>query len=611
MKTTLVSANQLSFDSIIPLYECIGILTLASILKKEMLEVDIVDLARDSLKLKEGYDLAFDSFSDKILNTKPDVVAISSMPSTLPFAIILCQWIKDKNKDIITILGGSGSSFQADKIILNFPDINFVMRGEAENSFPLFLKELENHKNINHNFNIDGLVYKINNKIIDNGWPDAVKNLDNYPIPLYELCEPHSDGGINLGRYNSIGVENGRGCVYKCTFCSSSYFFNRNNRLKSVDRVLQEIKKAVSYIGIKDIMFHHDIMTYDKPYINELCVKLKEQLPEITWSCNTRLDAIDNELVKTMYDSGCREIFIGVEGTTENIQNIVGKKVDLVKMEEIINSMYEAGYKRFCLSCIIGIPGTTKQDIHSFFSLAFKYKLKYRFKINIQLHPLRPVLGSKLYEEHKNNLEYDDHGHVDTAYIPKNWSNVIALIKKHPEIFSTFYHIRYNSTHREEDIKFSFIINCLETCFANSLCFAFSVLQDRLIDNIVDKIHQITIPEIISIDETKYFEFGKTLKSFIEMLIEDKETCKLYTIIADIEIYSEELLYYKNSDSSKVLSSEYNPGKLMDLVNNNFGDFNLMDSLKKGKLKNYLMFYDIENKIIKYIEIPNSLIAIK
>lgn len=597
MKVSLISANQISFQTIVPLFENVGILSLGAILKDNSFPIQLIDISHYTNLYQHDFDLLFNQIAYKLLTSNPDIIGISTMSNTLPFALEIAKRVKQEDKSIKIVMGGSGVSFCPDKLLKKFHFIDYIMKGESEESFPKFLDYLRSKIPVEEIPEIKGLAFRKGDQIIDYGWPDPIKDLDQFPLPLYELCSNHDMSEIHLGRYSGIGIELGRGCVYNCTFCSTTSYFKRIHRLKSIPRILEEVKKAVHYIGLNQVAFHHDLITLNNDYINKLCDEFKIQFSNITWSCNTRLNTINPDLLKKMYDSGCREIFFGLEGTTEKMQKLVRKNLKLGELDSICNHIVDLGFHRFSLSCISGIPGTDKEDMISFFNLALKYKSLYLDQFNIQLHTLMPGLGSELYRENKDNLVYDTYGSITTTHIPEAWGISTKLIEENPDIFSIFHHIEYNSTHRLKDIKYVLLAICIDTCFKTSLSYSYKLLGERLPLYLVDQIDRIPLPKIGTLETNEYFKIGKILKYIIiELLNQNQLSIEIFSDLIEYELKSEEVLNKKESSDIKFMESKYDIFDLIEKLHKSRFNLNQTYHLDKNF---YSIFWDHETEKVK------------
>ena len=90
-----------------------------------------------------------------------------------------------------------------------------------------------------------------------------------------------------------------RGCPYSCIFCSKSVFGNKY-RHNSPAYVVKQIRLLTEKFGVKEIKFYDDVFTLDKKWVMAICSELKNQGVEVPWTCETRVNLVDYELLKAM-----------------------------------------------------------------------------------------------------------------------------------------------------------------------------------------------------------------------------------------------------------------------------------------------------------------------
>ncbi|MHA2223163.1 MAG: B12-binding domain-containing radical SAM protein, partial [Candidatus Thorarchaeota archaeon] len=326
MRVVLVATHQISMDYKIPLYRCLGILALASALREESIDCDVLDLSKFHNLSTSDLETVMTEIIDMILDAKPDIFGLSTMSNNLPLALEIAKRLKEQNSDLIVIFGGPGVSFLAQETMESFPFIDAVVRGEADRVFPKYIKDLTE----GDASSVPGLVHRVSSDIVDHGWPKPIDDLDELPIPLYSSCSKQEN------EESTIYLEVGRGCPFNCTFCSTSQYFKRKYRMKSPQRVIKEISLVQNILDAKTIAFSHDLFTLNKDYVIALCQSLKEHQPPIKWGCSSRLDTLDTELLKHMSEAGCYGIFLGIEVGTPAMQERINQKLDLSRLLEVV-----------------------------------------------------------------------------------------------------------------------------------------------------------------------------------------------------------------------------------------------------------------------------------
>jgi anaerobic magnesium-protoporphyrin IX monomethyl ester cyclase len=141
-------------------------------------------------------------------------------------------------------------------------------------------------------------------------------DLNELPLPAFHLLP------MDLYEFDFLGkkfalLEGSRGCPYQCTFCYKDMY--GPYRSKSSRKMTAELEFAVERFGVRNIYFADLTFTVDKNLVSELCEFIIDRGYRIRWACQTRLELVDEDILKTMRRAGCRLIEFGVESGTEEI----------------------------------------------------------------------------------------------------------------------------------------------------------------------------------------------------------------------------------------------------------------------------------------------------
>ena len=283
---------------------------------------------------------------------KPDLVGITTMTIQYASALQTARIVKQWNPDCTVMAGGPHISVMPAGII-KWPYIDIVVKGEGEEAFVEIVKKLRNGKrNID---NIPGVMTKDNSDHFKSP-PLEVMDLDSLPFPdRYALMNlknySHEDMGLML---------TSRGCPYHCSYCSN---FTRKVRYRSIGNVLDEIEKVQKLFGTRQFMFKDDSFTLQRNRVGQFCRELLDKKIKILWESTTRLDLIDDELVKLMKKAGCNRIGVGIESGDEEMLKIYNKRLTKEQIRKGIdvldkNGIFWTGY------FMMGLPMERKDQIY-------------------------------------------------------------------------------------------------------------------------------------------------------------------------------------------------------------------------------------------------------
>lgn len=412
----------------------LGLLSLASVLRNAGHQIALLDVNHavetGLVPLDHTY---YNRVAELIIAEDPMMVGFSTMCNSYHITLRMAEALKSRLPGVPIVLGGPQASVVDVETLRSFSFIDLVLRGEAETTLPQLIDELTAGRKI---FKTCGVTWRADGDIVRNPDPPLLPNLDSLPMPAYDLLPDAA---------NQTGIlDAGRGCPFRCSFCSTSLFWKRKFRLKSIDRILQEMRWLKDRYGAHTFTFQHDMFTLNKRRIHEFCDRLINEKWEITWGCSARVDCVTPELLDHMARAGCNAIFYGVETGSPRMQQLIRKNLKLDQAWETINATVKAGISP-TVSFIAGFPDETEADLRQ--TLAMIQKLMAVPKAAIQLHLLGPEPGTLDYENNRQRLKID-HYHSDIAgtvyrFLEPEW------FKEHPDLFSSFHFYETAAMSRE------------------------------------------------------------------------------------------------------------------------------------------------------------------
>ncbi len=431
-------------------YLPLGLLALAAYLLPHGIEVDIADL---NIAFNDGRwknDKNFYQTGAEILESyNSNILGFLTASDAYHHTVNIAKQYKMRNPETPIILGGYQASVADTETVKYFSFIDAVVRGEGEYSL---LKIVESFQK-GHNFNfIPGVTYRENDKVVINEDVELIKNLDDLPIPAYDLYP--------ISTKNYVYLEIGRGCPYRCSYCSTAPFWRRRTRNKSTQRVINEIEFLNNKYGFSQFHFVHDLFTVYEKWVYELCNKVKDNNLEIKWTCSARVDTVSDKLLKIMADAGCVGIYYGVETGSEMIQKRINKTINLEKAEKVIRKTLDCGIMPI-VGFITGFPFETKEAFSATISEFIKYK-----QAGVPLSHIfaaTPEKGSDLYKSHFQDIYFPAH-FLDFPLSQDLRKNNLKLMRDYPEIFTGFY--RFKNEQFEPEVfkgidEFSPLINTI------------------------------------------------------------------------------------------------------------------------------------------------------
>jgi len=324
---------------------------------------------------------------EMVKNFEPDLIGLTSTSPFFHIVFNLAKKLKDSLPNIHILLGGPHISVMQEESFLPVFDFGFI--GEADMSFSVFL---DIYKDGEYN-QVDGLIYRKDNKIIVN--PSSVKYVDvnKLPVPAYHLLDMDKYYiGTKDGKKHFSVIMTVRGCPFNCIFCSTKVS-GKNIRRKKPQLVIDEMKLLIDKYNIEHFIFLDDTLTLDKNHIINICDLIIENNLNISFEGSTRANLIDEEIVKKLKQAGMNRISFGLESVNKNIRINMKKNVplrDYIKANKLTNAFGIETWN----SCMIGLPGETKDTVMETVSFIRDNKEIKQANISIAV----PYPGTELYD---------------------------------------------------------------------------------------------------------------------------------------------------------------------------------------------------------------------
>lgn len=207
---------------------------------------------------------------------------------------------------------------------------------------------------------IKGLVWRDGEEINVNLTRPFIADLNDMPHPMHHLL-PMQDYRMPLIKGPFTFIVTSRGCPAGCTYCIKHVSYQFSVRLRSPENIMEELwilKKQ----GMNNIHMYADLFTVNRDQVIGLCKLMIEQNINIRWTCNSRVDYVDEEMLSMMGKAGCWLISWGIESGSEQILRHARKGAYPDKAERALRWARSAGIKNWGYF-IIGLPGETEETI--------------------------------------------------------------------------------------------------------------------------------------------------------------------------------------------------------------------------------------------------------
>lgn len=396
------------FSEIGTLYPPLGLAYVAAVVRREA-EVKVID--------SEAMNYSYADVEKLTREFNPDIVGMQSYCTTIVRCYRIAEIIKKLNKKIKVVLGGAQITLEPKKTMKD-KNIDFGIYGEGEFVFKNLIKELKKTEKKQKFKKIKGLIWKNKNKIIINPRQNLIENLDELPPPARHLFPMHKYySSANLRGKRTLNLMTSRGCPFNCAYCAGSLIFGKSHRYHGTDRIIEELLELRDKYHADSIQFFDETFTANRKRVIELCNKMIEKKLNIEWSCFTRVNLVDLELLKKMKQAGCYLIFYGYESGNQRLLNLIRKGITLEQSRNATKWTHEAGIESWG-SFMLGLPTETREESEQTINFALEINPTF-----VQFPITTPFPGTDLYNICKQN------GKILTNNLDEytSWNNVVFI----------------------------------------------------------------------------------------------------------------------------------------------------------------------------------------
>lgn len=263
--------------------------------------------------------------ADEIIAKKPRIVGCSSTFQQHCPSLALLKTIKQRNPDIVTIMGGANcETIMGLTTHKHFPWVDFVVSGEGDDVIvPLTREIMKKGASLSPEAIPSGVFGPVHRPV---NYPMSEKNgntiprsmaqdLDSLPPPNYDDYFRTLDTSKRLGKMvrATISVESSRGCWWAdsggCTFCGLNGYGN-GYRSKTPEKVIRELAFLANRYHLENFEMSDNIM--DRTYFTTLLPMLKKAGSPYKIFYETKSN-LSKKQVKSLKEAGITWIQPGIE----------------------------------------------------------------------------------------------------------------------------------------------------------------------------------------------------------------------------------------------------------------------------------------------------------
>jgi anaerobic magnesium-protoporphyrin IX monomethyl ester cyclase len=369
----------------------------------------------------------FRGLSEIVARSKPEVVGLSLRNiDTAQSCDVFSYWpsfvktVKHLRKccpDAVLAVGGSGFSLFAKEIMKQLPDLDFGIYLEGEESFPELLDCLD------HVENVKGVYYRRNGQVLFSG-ARRLLDFDSISIPRRDILDLFAYEGLT-----AVGVQTKRGCAFDCMYCTYPFLSGRTLRLRSPEKVGEEVEILCREYGKNEIFFADNVFNRPLSHAEDICQELLRRKLDVQWSAYFSEKGMTADFIELALEAGCVEFTFSPDGSNDAALRKLGKGVKREQLEATYCLLEGLPRARFYCSFIWNYPQTRWKDLRDLFGLVFQL-MRMKNVTGIGVSTMRILPNTRLHEVAimERRIDPEDHLLDPIFYDPFPWNLISVLM---------------------------------------------------------------------------------------------------------------------------------------------------------------------------------------
>ncbi|MDZ7615463.1 MAG: radical SAM protein [Patescibacteria group bacterium] len=393
------------------LYPPLHLCNLATTLGAAQIETRVFDYA--------GPFAGIDAFFREVGEYRPDLVGLTSYTPYLGPFHKLTKELRSHVKDAVMVVGGAHPTAWPEWTLQKMPQFDYAMAGECDRAIVSLARMVGGEGS---EANVPGLVFRQEGTVRVNEC-DVIDSLDDLPQVRREYLDEYYRRKMYwdmAGRGKLDMMITSRGCPYRCSFC---FKVAPRFRCRSAPHVLEEFE-MLKRRGVRSIHVQDDAFTANKRRCIDICDELIRRRYRFDLKVRSRVNSVDEELLRKMKAAGVRQIIYGFESGSQVVLDSMNKKTTVEMNRRAVDLTKKVGIACYG-EIMVGMPGETPDTVNE--TLAFLLEKK---PIVGYIPVLYPLPTTAVYERAKKDGTLMGDWDVDGSYpwVKLPWAHTRADI---------------------------------------------------------------------------------------------------------------------------------------------------------------------------------------
>lgn len=292
-----------------------------------------------------AFDQPWQTVTALVASEPADIYGISSFTANRRGLGAVAALVRKLHPQAHIVAGGPFVTALPMDTLRHFPEIDTAVIGEGEATFMELIDCLVSGRPAQ---GLAGTAWRAGDDIHLGPMRPRIMDLDTLASPF--------------DYYAGYVVMTSRGCPSKCTFCGSFTTWGKKLRFHSAAACVDIFSKALARLPTPFLAIKDDTFTAHRRRAMAICDAIIERRMNFIWSCDSRVDSLDDELLRKMRHAGCQTISLGIESGSPQILASIQKKTTPEMILEATRAAQRYGMQvRYYL--MIGNRGETAETV--------------------------------------------------------------------------------------------------------------------------------------------------------------------------------------------------------------------------------------------------------
>jgi radical SAM superfamily enzyme YgiQ (UPF0313 family) len=266
------------------------------------------------------------------------------------------------------------------------------------------------------------------------------RKIDDFPFPARHLLPPDLYQPVPVDEHAmpKFAMVTSRGCPHACGFCQKA---NTGYRSRAPEAIVDEMEHLVRDFGARDIAIVDSLFCANKRRVMKVCEEILRRGVKVSWTCSSRVEVVDREMLQAMKDAGCWRTRFGVESGSDRVLEFISKGITKEKIRNAITWADEVGLRPkafFMVGHMPDTPDTIRETIEFAKSIPLH-------DVTVQINTLLPKTPQMEIWEREGekwgrvvNRTTDEKSFWEPTFVPWGMESE-DLIRFHRQFYREFY----------------------------------------------------------------------------------------------------------------------------------------------------------------------------